>query len=316
MTTASEPTHVSLSDITTLPELRMRLLVREDKIAEYKCRIDDGSMPPPLELVRLPDGRLVLVNGEHRYHALNRAGRTEVACVITDGTLNDAIIQAAGADNDAPLNRTTEDKKHALRKLLSIPEVADSWSVRRIMETLQVYRKLVVETADEMYPGWSTRERNLTVERNGTTFQLRASTSPRRPSVNEALGEPEPEDDPDDPLDIPDTGQTAPPPVSSGPAYTYNGSGQFRRQSTDHHTGGSTGRHANGYQPWEAEQEPGIQTVPSVVHVPEGVDPGVITILWENADGTDDSVSLGTPSAGLRIPPDVRQAIIAILQER
>lgn len=294
-----QPRLVDLGQIVRLPECRMRLLLREDKIKEYEARTRDGETPPALELTELPDGRLVLTNGEHRYEALIRAEQTQAACLVTPGSISDAIIRAAEADNDAPLNRTKDDKHLALRKILALPEVAETWSEHRIARSLRVTRKTVKDVAEEMYPGWSERQRNIVVQRGDSVYELRpnTNTSNRRASVNEVLAPQrrlaaaqaasDHDNLPDSLLDDVGSGEDAPPPVATqqnDPVWRRD----YRAERSDSPAPRVDYRHT-----------------PTVV-----VTRAQIRVCWTLLESDqEESVILDDPQAWLRIPPAVRDVL-------
>jgi hypothetical protein len=322
---------VALQDISILDDCRMRLVVRQDKVREYAGRIQDGSTPPPMELVELPDGRLIMVNGEHRFMAYQQVGRTEAECTIYQGTMTDAMIRAASADNDAPINRTADDKRNALRKLLAIPEVADQWSVARIARTIQVRRGMVREIAEEMYPGWIERERDVVVERDGKTFTMRSGGSDRRASTSElAADEPSEPDMPvqsneDSLLDL-DNDDSPPPP----PEINQRIGGPYGERRSGGYSGGHSGGYSgNGSRPSYQDSASsghqnrpapsasgGYQPLDDYRHTADlQVAPDTITVAWVLPDGTEDAVSLGSATAILRIPPDVRRFLLDALRD-
>jgi len=299
--TQPQPRLIDLGQIVRVAECRMRLMLREDKIKEYEGRVRDGETPPPLDITETPDGRLILTNGEHRYEALIRAEQTQAACLVTPGTLNDAILRAAEADNDAPLNRTKEDKQFALRKLLALPEVADTWSEHKIARTLRVTRKTVKDMAEAMYPGWSDRQRNIVVQRGDSVYELRpnTNTSTRRASVNELLAPQrrlaavqaalanETQDQEDSLLDDTGPGVDAPPPAAaaaSEPTWRRD----YRAERSDTPRSQADYRHT-----------------PTVV-----VTRAQIRVCWTLLESEqEESVILDDPQAWLRIPPAVRDVL-------
>lgn len=62
--------------------------------------LGDGDDLPPPQLVRLPSGRFLVVDGFHRLEALRRLGRAAARAEVADGTEADAAWLAAAANAD------------------------------------------------------------------------------------------------------------------------------------------------------------------------------------------------------------------------
>jgi hypothetical protein len=277
---------IDLGRIIQLDECRMRLTLNRAKVLEYAARIRDGETPPELELTDLPDGRLVITNGVHRLEALKEVGHEQMACNIQPGNLHDAMLRAAAADNDTPLNRSPDDKRFALRKVLTIPDVADTWPKSRLARMFRVTRKVVEEVAEELYPGWASRERQLQVERNGAQFSLRTPQSTRQSSVAEAQQHAAAHDQMPDMADVlnhPDDSPPVPPPPAAPPARPYPTS------------------------PSSGTSRP---TAPPTRHVPDVIVTSAhIQISWTMPDGSHQTITLDDPDALLHIPPGVRRVL-------
>lgn len=313
---------IPIGDISVLDVCRMRLIVRQDKIEEYAERMRDGSTPPPVEVTELPDGRLVLTNGEHRLRAHEQNQTPTISAIVRPGNMDDAVIRAASADNDAPLSRTTDDKRQAVQKLLHIPEVAESWSESRIARTVQVSRPFVQKIAETVYPGWSERDRNIVVERSGETFtMINSHARTRRASIKETLGEEQDEAPQEDMLDLPDNGAPAPTPSSRPDMYRGSGSRSNNRSSSNgEYRETRNERPSRGFEPLDTIPEqfsngPVEQPISQPVSPPEaaGVTPDMIFLSWGLPNGREDTVTLGDPQARLRIPPDVWEVLLSAL---
>ena len=95
------PIEVELRDLERLagpePDALVHAAPREweDEVDEMHDRVDDGWEPPPL-LAEHQDGRLLLQDGNHRYEALERAGRPRawVLVYFDDPDERDAFVRS------------------------------------------------------------------------------------------------------------------------------------------------------------------------------------------------------------------------------
>ncbi|MDO9453755.1 MAG: ParB N-terminal domain-containing protein [Stagnimonas sp.] len=87
----------SLSDIVRLQDLQARDGLDGPTVKQYVSVIEQGRKMPPLEVSRV-DGRLYLVDGFHRYAALDSLGLAVVGVVIHDDTWTKACARAAQAN--------------------------------------------------------------------------------------------------------------------------------------------------------------------------------------------------------------------------
>lgn len=90
-----------------------------------------------------------MASGFHRCEAYEQAGRSHVDCKVYAGTVRDAILFSVGANERHGLQRTNEDKRHAVSLLLSDAE----WSRRSncwIAEKCHVSTALVLKVRDEL----------------------------------------------------------------------------------------------------------------------------------------------------------------------
>ena len=83
-------------------------------IARYAERLD--KLPPPI--VYHDGTRYWLVDGFQRVAAAESKGRKSIACEVHPGTRREAILCAAGRNDDHGLPLTAADKRHAVTVLL------------------------------------------------------------------------------------------------------------------------------------------------------------------------------------------------------
>lgn len=158
------------NDIRKLPlvkillkeECQNRTSLNVEIIKEYKSSMEQGDKFPPIEVFEV-DGKYILVDGFHRVEAQKRI-RTEVmasnprskefqkieAIVISTGTMREATLYATTTNRTHGLQRTTEDKKKAIRRFCNL-ENTEKYSERQIARTLSVTPYLVRKImAEEM----------------------------------------------------------------------------------------------------------------------------------------------------------------------
>jgi len=155
---------VALRKIRTDGGTQMREHLSEDAIAEYA---EDVKALPPA--VVYDDGESIwLADGFHRHAAFQRAGKSRMLCEVREGSLDDAILYAAGANADHGLRRTNADKRRAVEALLSRPEWAaksDRWIAKaarvsdRFVNKMRVNceRSQLADTHDSPPPKPATR---------------------------------------------------------------------------------------------------------------------------------------------------------------
>ena len=118
---------LDLSVIKTAVGIQGRAQIDQEKVAEYAQRMQAGDDFPPVVVFRV-DGEFLLVDGFHRYHAAERAGRTRIAVDLRPGTRTDAIKFAIGANARHGLQLKNCDKRHivtmALRELAGLSDHA------------------------------------------------------------------------------------------------------------------------------------------------------------------------------------------------
>lgn len=115
---------VKISDIRLDLGTQMRAFMRSELIQEYKTILDDEG---DLDAITLfDDGMMkICVDGFHRIETYKLANRTEIPAEIKQGTLQEAILFAAGVNTKHGARRTLEDKWSTVRKILAYPE----WSI-------------------------------------------------------------------------------------------------------------------------------------------------------------------------------------------
>jgi hypothetical protein len=76
-----------------------------------------------------------LADGHYRLAAHREAGKDKIHCEVRDGTKDDAILYACGANDTHGERRTREDKENSIRTLLA---AYPGWSDRKVAEAAKV----------------------------------------------------------------------------------------------------------------------------------------------------------------------------------
>jgi hypothetical protein len=101
----------------------------------------DAEIEPPRVWI-IPAVGNVLTRGFHRLEALKRLGRKRVECEIRNGSIADALTDAASGNNTHGLKRTNADKKRSVEMVV---EAHPDWSNRRIADEAGVSHNFVTE---------------------------------------------------------------------------------------------------------------------------------------------------------------------------
>lgn len=163
---------VRLDQITVDGSCQLRADIDDEAAEDYAQAMKDGDVFPAVGLVF--DGETYWPWDGHdriKAHQINK--RAMIAAEVTEGTKQDAIVLAAGANQTHGRRRTSADKRKAIKALLTIKEWAEA-SDRVIAARVGVDNKTVAacrEAACEEIPH-TTKTR---VDKHGTS---RPATQP------------------------------------------------------------------------------------------------------------------------------------------
>lgn len=144
-----------------------RVELNQSTIAEYAELIRAAVDLPPV--VTFFDGvTFWLADGFHRYNAHLDAGAMEINAEIRTGTQRDAILYSVGANASHGLRRTNEDKRRAVKTLLTDPEWS-SWTDVAIAKACGVSSNFVGDVRRIINPINDSPTRTAT--RNGATYE-------------------------------------------------------------------------------------------------------------------------------------------------
>ncbi|MGE0606904.1 MAG: ParB N-terminal domain-containing protein [Pirellulales bacterium] len=121
---ARRPLLVKVNEIRTDGGTQIREEIDESVVAEYLTAIQNGAVLPPIVVFFDGDGYYV-ADGFHRLQANEQAGFKSIPCEIHQGTLDDAIFYACGANSTHGQKRTNAEKRRAVETALSLPAGAE-----------------------------------------------------------------------------------------------------------------------------------------------------------------------------------------------
>lgn len=140
----SETTMLPIRSIERDPAVQVRRKVDQPTVERY---IEDWPLLPPITVFRLPDGRLLLVDGWHRLAAAERIPLAQVAAVIREGNYTAACDEAARANMASGRQLSKEERHEAIvrtyerHKPTTQQEVADLLGISQ----MTVSRVLTIE---------------------------------------------------------------------------------------------------------------------------------------------------------------------------
>lgn len=154
MTQLTPPIPLNIDGITSLKTLQCRRGINTDKVMEYSDPLrEDASFefPPIICMKIVKDGRLIIIDGFHRYEAYKIAERTLIPVIHNTGTMEEAMWQAAAANKDHGLPRTMADKRRAVTASLRHGNyTSGAASMRDIARHVGVSHTMVQDVAKKL----------------------------------------------------------------------------------------------------------------------------------------------------------------------
>ena len=141
---------VDLSEIRADVAAQPRAAMLTDKVAEYADRMKEGDeFAAPILFY---DGVVYwLADGFHRVAAAKSVGIEKLACLVKEGGLREAILYSCGANAKHGIQRTNEDKRRAVLKMLQDSEWSQK-STREIAKHCHVHHDTVASIKKELKP--------------------------------------------------------------------------------------------------------------------------------------------------------------------
>src|SRR5437868_2586103 len=100
-----------IAEIVLDARLQMRMAMEEAVIQEYAENLDKL---PPCKVMLDEGGQRLLYDGWHTLEAFKAKQQTHIPIVITQGSFIEALLAAAGANEEHGLRRTAGDKRKAV----------------------------------------------------------------------------------------------------------------------------------------------------------------------------------------------------------
>ncbi len=117
-------------------------------VSEYAARLRDGERPPAITVFF--DGQTYWpADGFHRAAAVQMVGESAISVEVRPGNKRDALLYGIQRNSAHGLRYSTEDKRHAMRLLLSDPQCS-AWSDREIARRCSVDHKTVGAVRKEL----------------------------------------------------------------------------------------------------------------------------------------------------------------------
>lgn len=128
--------------------LQSRVEINEETVRQYAEAMQNGEVFPPLRAIYV-DGRHLVVDGWHRWHAAKQAGFLEFEAKVSNGTFEDAFLLAVGVNSKHGKQRTNADKRKAILMMVHDPDHGSS-SDRFIAGYVNVSEHLVARVRAEI----------------------------------------------------------------------------------------------------------------------------------------------------------------------
>lgn len=179
--------------ISMIVMIQLRKAVSPDTVKKYAAAKKDGVvMPPASGTVDLEAKEVYCFDGGHRLEAAKLNGETHLLMELTLGTKRDAILNAAGVNEEHGLARTKEDKRNSVQEVLDDTEWrcrSSSW-IAQVTHTSVPYVEELRKKADKAaraQGGEPSAPRTRLVKRGGKEYEMKIPTKPVKDPVDVIL---------------------------------------------------------------------------------------------------------------------------------
>jgi hypothetical protein len=162
--------NIEISKIKIHESLQSRDVMSQETIDEYAESILDGVKLPNI-LLYFDGGTYWLVDGYHRFFAYQKAGHKDLDVDVVNGTFREAELRSTGVNYGHGLQRTNQDKRKAVMKLLNDLEWSE-WSDREIARQCNVSNMTVIRIKKSL----DIVNVEKKAIRNGTEFKFKPKT--------------------------------------------------------------------------------------------------------------------------------------------
>ena len=174
------PVHevLSLDRLVTDAGTQVRSAIDDDVVDEYVQALAAGAQFPPVVVFRAA-GAEILADGYHRVFAYRKAGRSEVPADVYDGTRDDALWFALGANRAHGQRLNSADKRRAIELAYRAwPDLSQG----RIAAQLGCAQPYVGEVRAQLKATFELPDRVVGVDGRRRAATRPASSSRRKPS--------------------------------------------------------------------------------------------------------------------------------------
>ena len=112
---------IKIAKLATNKGLQMRVQYNDQKVEEYSERFDSSNKWPfdaKVQVIRTEEGENLVWDGFHRILGAAKAGKTSVECDVEEGTFEDALDLAYGANGNHGIHRNDQDVRSIVEKIL------------------------------------------------------------------------------------------------------------------------------------------------------------------------------------------------------
>ncbi|ABW31548.1 hypothetical protein [Acaryochloris marina] len=156
----SSITNLDLSEINLDEEVQPRKQTNQAVVQEYTGAMKLGAKFPPVT-VFYDGAEYWLADGFHRVRAKESIGQPIICAEVWLGSRRDAILFSAGANTIHGFQRTNEDKRRVVERLLKDSEW-NQWSDNAIAKKCGVSNTFVGKLRHQLSPtfnGWKSKTR-------------------------------------------------------------------------------------------------------------------------------------------------------------
>ena len=112
---------LNLQSIRIDGNTQARTAINNELVDEYAAAMSDGGRFPEIECYF--DGvDYWLVDGFHRYWAMNKLGKASATVMVFNGTLREAVLHSLGVNAGHGLRKSSDDKRKSVQTMLNDAE--------------------------------------------------------------------------------------------------------------------------------------------------------------------------------------------------
>lgn len=141
---------LSLNEIIKDDAIYPREKVDEKRIDFFSDLINEGTLFPPIKIVKDKSGRHILLDGYHRFSAFKRLQRNEIACDLLDAEPHLWRLLSVGFNFDSSQPLKSGEVKKAIQDAWSKDNIRDKQQIADMVGcSVQWVRKVVKDLEDD-----------------------------------------------------------------------------------------------------------------------------------------------------------------------